>query len=95
MSRTTMCKNQGWNVLYLLCSMIFWLSLQSSLFAASPTDAEKHEANRWVQTKFEGKMEVEAPAACIQVIANNDPVFADARQGQPLKIGKKSFTKGL
>lgn len=69
--------------------------LTVSTMAATPTEAEKYDAKCWIGAKLAGETGLPGPDAFIEVVANNDPVFADARQGKPLCIGGKQYNKGL
>lgn len=62
---------------------------------AAPTPAELDEARCWVAAKFEGVQAAPAPVACIEVLANNDPVQPNARAGHPLRIAGQEYTRGL
>jgi alpha-galactosidase len=63
--------------------------------AANPSADEQYEARRFVAAKFEGKGPGEPAAPLLVVVANNDPVQKNARNGQPLRIGKVQYHRGL
>jgi len=63
--------------------------------AVTPTEFELGEAARWAAAKFKAVAETAKPEAGLYVIANNDPVQLNARAGRPMRIGEKSFTRGL
>ena len=65
------------------------------LCSAAPTPAEMDEARQWVSAKFDGVAAAAAPGACIEVLANNDAVQPNARGGKPMRIGDRTFTRGL
>jgi len=65
------------------------------LFAAKPMDSELAEARNFVAAKFEGQTELVKSVPRIDVIANNDPVQFDSRNGKPLRIGTRVYRKGL
>ena len=61
----------------------------------SPTPDEMAEAKRWVEAKFRGVTDTKAPEAGLIVLANNDPVQKDARNGKPLRIADQEYHRGL
>lgn len=69
--------------------------LSNVVVGGVPTAAERDAAATWIRAKMEGVIERSVPDAFIEVVANNDPVFTDARQGRPLKIGAKTLSRGL
>ncbi|MGL4941755.1 MAG: NPCBM/NEW2 domain-containing protein [Thermoguttaceae bacterium] len=83
------------SVLVLVLLQLASFVLPPHLIAASASPAEMCEATTWIRAKMDGVVERSVPAAFIEVVANNDPVFASARQGRPLKIGAKTLAHGL
>ncbi|MGL6226818.1 MAG: NPCBM/NEW2 domain-containing protein [Thermoguttaceae bacterium] len=68
----------------------------TTIYAAQPTPAEMYEAECWTRAKLEGIQVVPLEnGTFVNVIENYDPVYANARQGKPLKIGDQQFTNGL
>ena len=63
--------------------------------AAAPGIIEMDEARRWAGARFEGKVETGGSKAGLIVLANNDPVTRNQRQGKPLNIAGKQYTRGL
>lgn len=61
--------------------------------AVAPTQEEREEARRFMATKFQGVPEIIKPS--LQVLANHNPVQLNGRNGNPLRIGDKQFTRGL
>ncbi|HOC68019.1 MAG TPA: NPCBM/NEW2 domain-containing protein [Candidatus Hydrogenedentes bacterium] len=64
-------------------------------FCAAPLPAELEEAQHWAAAKFAGSAEESLAQAGIQVLVNNDPVQMNARNGRPLKIADREYTRGL
>lgn len=62
---------------------------------AMPTAAEMDEARRWVAAKFEGIEEAPPARAFLEVLANNDAVQRDSRNGKPMRIVDREYTRGL
>ena len=63
--------------------------------AATPTNLELAEAQQWVNAKFAGIVEEGAGPVGIHVLANNDPVQMNTRNGHPMRIGATEYTRGL
>lgn len=78
-----------------LCIGIGILAWCAAAGATGVTPAEMDEAGRWVAAKFKGVVLAEAPAAGLEVLANNDPVQPNARGGRPLRIVDKEYRRGL
>jgi NPCBM/NEW2 domain len=74
---------------------VLWLLSAQFAQAVSPTPAEMAEVRRWAAAKFEGVPDTKDPDFGLQVMANNGPVQANGRGGQPLRIGDKQYTRGL
>jgi alpha-galactosidase len=53
------------------------------------------EARRWAAARFEGKAEEVPLHPGIRVLANNDPVQMNARDGHPLRLVDVEYTRGL
>ncbi len=49
----------------------------------------------WVSAKFEGVVKQGAPVACLRVLANHDPVQLNNRNGKPMQLGDKQYSRGL
>ena len=64
-------------------------------WAVTPTENELGEAARWVAAKFQAITETPKPTLGLFVLANNDPVQLNARGGQPLRIGDRTYSRGL
>ncbi|HPJ98769.1 MAG TPA: NPCBM/NEW2 domain-containing protein, partial [Candidatus Hydrogenedentes bacterium] len=63
--------------------------------AAAPSAPELDEARRWAAARFEGKAEEVPLHPGIRVLANNDPVQMNARDGHPLRLVDVEYTRGL
>jgi len=63
--------------------------------AVSVSLEEMSEASQWVAAKFKGEVAGEATKVGLVVLANNDPVQLNARNGRPLKIVDKQYSRGL
>ncbi len=61
----------------------------------APMPGEIDEAHRWAAAKFEGRLVEAKPAPGLEVRANYGPVQPDARSGEPIKIGGKTYARGL
>ncbi|PJB73329.1 MAG: hypothetical protein CO096_06125, partial [Armatimonadetes bacterium CG_4_9_14_3_um_filter_66_14] len=61
----------------------------------SVTPAEMLEANRWVTAKFGDGAEPALPEARLVVLANNDPVQHNGRNGRALNVAGRRFERGL
>ena len=61
----------------------------------TPTPAEMAQARRWAAAKFAGQVETSTRESGLYVLANHDPVQLNNRNGQPLRLGSKSYTRGL
>jgi hypothetical protein len=53
------------------------------------------EAARWAAAKFQALAASTKPGPGLYVLANNDPVQLNARNGRPLRIVNTSFGRGL
>jgi alpha-galactosidase len=70
--------------------------LGGALCGAAVTPAEMAEARRWAAAKFKGVEEKEGELAVgLQVLANLNAVQPNLRNGKPLRIGDKEYTRGL
>jgi alpha-galactosidase len=63
--------------------------------AVTPTEFELCEAARWSAAKFKGVADTAKPGPGLYVLANNDPVQLNARNGKPMRIVDKSYSRGL
>ena len=63
--------------------------------AAQPNPNEMAETRRWAAAKFEGIVQAKPQTAGLYVLANNDPVQLNNRNGKPMQLGNKSYTHGL
>lgn len=63
--------------------------------SAGPMATEIDEAHRWVTARFAGRIEQPGLLPGIFVEANHGPVQPDARSGQPIRIGSRSYARGL
>jgi alpha-galactosidase len=66
-----------------------------AIAAVTTSPAERDEARRWVQAKFEGAAEAPRVEPGLVVLANNDPVQRNARGGKPMRIVAAEYTRGL
>jgi len=62
---------------------------------ALPLPAELEEAHHWAEAKFAGLVEEMQFQSGIHVLANNDPVQMNERNGHPMRIAGRQFTRGL
>ena len=72
-----------------------WLVSSQFAAAALPTPDEMAEARRWAAAKFEGVVEKPRLEAGLQVVANLNAVQMNLRNGKPLQIGDRQYTRGL
>jgi alpha-galactosidase len=63
--------------------------------ATEPTPAEKDEARRWASAKFEGKSQPAPDLGYLLPQLKSGSLEANSRQGHGLKIGDKSFARGI
>jgi alpha-galactosidase len=75
--------------------MALLLLLPAAAEAVAPTAEEMLEARRFVAAKLEGQADSKLPETGLQVLANNDPVQLNARNGKMLRIATKTFPRGL
>ena len=75
----------------------FWILLAIGSFAAavSPTSDEMQATRQWAAAKFEGAKVVRQPTPGLCVIANHDPLQLNNRNGQPMRLNGKDYTRGL
>lgn len=71
------------------------LMMATSLSAATPRADEMAEARMWASARFEGRVEQPPVTPGLIVLANNDPVQRNARNGKPMAISGKQYTRGL
>ncbi len=79
----------------ILAAAILMVSMSSASAAVSPTPDEMSEARGWVAARFEGTVEPPSVRAGLTVLANNDPVQRNARNGKAMRIGDAEFARGL
>ena len=79
-----------------MSAMAFVMVAACVQLVASPSEGELAEAGRWVSAKFEGVApSLEGAAPQLVVVANNDPVQANERNGKPMRIAGQEFARGL
>jgi alpha-galactosidase len=71
------------------------MTLCRPVYASTPTPAEQREARRWVAATLTGEPLPDPTPPFLEVLANNDPVQLNARNGRPLAIGGQQFWRGL
>src|SRR5687768_10963973 len=69
--------------------------LLKPLQGASPSPSEMQTAAHWAAAKFEGKPLAPPPELGLVVERNHDPVQKNARGGRAMRLGDKSFSRGL
>jgi len=62
--------------------------------AVTPSPQEMAASHAWVVDKILGQA-AEAAGPGLIVLANNDPVQPNQRNGRPLRLGEREFTRGL
>jgi alpha-galactosidase len=82
------------NAMHLLVVMLVSL-LAPSAHAVTPTPDEMLARDRWVLAKLLGAELPMPEGPCLIVHANNDVVQKNARQGRPLRIGRREYPHGL
>jgi hypothetical protein len=60
-----------------------------------PNAEEFAESRRWAAAKFEGVQATTEPKSGLVVLANHDSVQLNNRNGRPMRLGEKEFTRGL
>jgi alpha-galactosidase len=63
--------------------------------AVVPNAEEFAEVRRWAAAKFDGVQTATKPMSGLFVLANHGPVQLNNRNGMPMRLGKKEFTRGL
>jgi alpha-galactosidase len=87
-------KNCRPNSLVLIGGMVLFVC--ASAWAVVPTELEMREASNWAAAKFRAvQQEASQPGSGIYVLANNDPVQANARAGKPMRIANTAYSQGL
>src|SRR4051794_21357809 len=71
------------------------LVLPSLARAVAPTPAEMELKRRWVAAKLGGAAPPASTQPALAVIENHDAVQKNARGGKPLRLGDRTFTRGL
>lgn len=69
--------------------------LTATATAVQPSSQEMTDARNWVTARFEGRENPDTPKVGLLVLANLGPVQQNSKTGAPLKIGDKSYTRGL
>lgn len=64
-------------------------------WSVAPTEFEVGEAARWAAAKFKAVADTVKPTPGLYVLANNDPVQLNARNGHPMRLANQSYTRGL
>jgi alpha-galactosidase len=76
----------------ILLVMTIWSGRAS---AVEPTKAELADAGRWAAAKFAGVLQPPSQDSGLLVVSNHGPVQQNARGSEPLRIGPKSYQRGL
>ena len=63
--------------------------------AETPTATEKADALQWVTAKFEGVEKKPTYSAFLRVLANHDPLQLNNRNGRPMRLGDRTYERGL
>ncbi|WP_165231721.1 NPCBM/NEW2 domain-containing protein [Aquisphaera insulae] len=69
--------------------------IAAPVHASGPGPNELARAKRWAEAKFAGKVTPVEPKIGFRVVANNDPVQRNRRNGGPLNLAGKTFASGL
>ncbi len=69
--------------------------LPAAAHAVAPTPDEMLEAQRFVAAKLQNLPDPKQPDVGLTVLANNDPVQLNARNGKHLRIADKLYQRGL
>ena len=79
----------------ILTGLVVLMMATTPTLGAVPTAGEMSEARMWAAARFEGKVEKPPVKAGLIVLANNDPVQRNERNGRPMNIAGKQYTRGL
>ncbi|GMV90231.1 MAG: hypothetical protein AMXMBFR82_00090 [Candidatus Hydrogenedentota bacterium] len=78
--------------MYLMCTVIY----AAAIIGATPAPAAMDEARQWATAKFSGAVATSDTAQpSLHVIANNDPVQQNSRNGKPMRMGGQQYSRGL
>jgi len=74
--------------------MLCWVGIVECR-AVAPSAVELDSASRWAAAKFDGLQKPASREQGLIVLANHGPVQLNARGGEPLMIGNKTYRRGL
>lgn len=77
-----------------VCSILLLLFLVVPKVGAAGL-MESAESARWIAAKFQGVIDPSAPQPGLYVLANNDPVQRNERNGRPMNLGGDRYEHGL
>lgn len=72
-----------------------WLANALSAEAVAVTPDEMNESSLWVAARFQGVAPSHSAAPALAILANHDVVEKNSRQGKPLRLGNREFTRGI
>ncbi|HEY3414067.1 MAG TPA: NPCBM/NEW2 domain-containing protein [Armatimonadota bacterium] len=78
-----------------LTGMVVWIMAASQASAVVVTEREMAEAGRWAGAAFYERVDKRSDAPSLYVVANNDPVQRNERNGKPMNIAGKTYSRGL
>ena len=82
-------------ILFPMATLLFCGFSATLAPAVTPSAEELLEARRFAAAKFEGVTDLKQPEIGLLVVANNDPVQQNGRNGKCLQIVDKLYAKGL
>lgn len=80
-------------VIHLASLLVAWSVLPRVSHAVAPSPAEMNRARRWSEAKFLGVAPAVEPG--LHVVRNHGPVQVNSRAGESIRIGGKSYERGL
>jgi alpha-galactosidase len=75
--------------------MVVIMMAVSPVLGVEVTNSEMSEAHQWASARFEAQVVNPAVAPGLAVLANNDPVQRNGRNGKPMNIAGTKYTRGL
>jgi alpha-galactosidase len=71
------------------------LTLIATAFAAAPLPEEMAQLRHWAAARFDATAKAPEPLAGITVVANNDPVQRNGRNGRAMNLAGTEYRRGL
>jgi len=75
--------------------LITGAGVSDAVLGTTPSEDERLRARQWAAAKFGGVSEVKPLAPGLTVLANNDGIQKNGRNGRPFKMLNREYTRGL